>query len=280
MSKYPIPKNSLKVAVLQLNSNDNFENNWQQLNHQLNEIVKTHNDVDLICLPENALFLRVSLKEKLMAFKITDKKLKELNIWANEHQVHIHLGGVAIEKDSNVYNASVWLGDESPEVVYEKIHLFDIEINGQSLKESNDFSAGETPKTKIFKGWNIGLSICYDMRFSELYYYFAKNNVNLILVPAAFLQVTGEKHWHALLKARAIECQAFVVAAAQCGTHTSTVSGKSRNTYGHSLVIDPWGEVLSDNNQTQPSFKVVTLDPEILKVVRERIPMESHRVLD
>jgi predicted amidohydrolase len=128
------------------------------------------------------------------------------------------------------------------------------------------------------KSWRIGLSICYDVRFSELYSNYAKEGAHLILVPSAFLVPTGAAHWHILLRARAIESQAFVIAAAQAGEHVG-VHGEKRTTYGHSLAIDPWGEILADLGEAGPKVEVVTLDPARLERVWRQIPQAQHRRL-
>jgi nitrilase len=126
------------------------------------------------------------------------------------------------------------------------------------------------------KGWKIGLSICYDLRFSELFLTYAKQAVDLILVPSAFLVPTGRAHWHVLLRARAIEAQAYVLAAAQGGKH---ISGKAqRETFGHTLAVGPWGEVISELEEA-PGHIIIELRPESITKVREQIPMDGHRRL-
>jgi predicted amidohydrolase len=273
-------KDTLKLAVIQLNSNDSQDNNWDQIWSLLENLMQNHSGIHLISLPENALFLRVSLKDQLQAITMKDPKLIELQNWAIQNELQIHLGAAAVQENKKIYNATIWLGQVGgPKVVYKKIHLFDVEVGGQSLKESDDFASGSEPAIIEFMGWRLGLSICYDIRFPELYLNYAKNNVDLILVPAAFLKITGGAHWHTLLKARAIETQAYLVAAAQCGVHTSTVHNKSRETYGHSLVISPWGEILTDNQELKPSFQVIQIEKSQISKVRAQIPISQHRKL-
>jgi predicted amidohydrolase len=152
--------------------------------------------------------------------------------------------------------------------------LFDIQLAGQeAIRESDEFNHGDGPSILDIKGWKWGLSICYDLRFSELYSKYAHQAVDIISVPAAFLVPTGEAHWHTLLRARAIESQAFVVASAQSGSHKGI-----RETYGHSLIVNPWGAILLD--MTTVGVSVMELKKSDIKRVREQIPMSSHRRLN
>lgn len=133
---------------------------------------------------------------------------------------------------------------------YQKIHLFDIKLEGQeAFRESDEFANGTLPAIIDVKGFKIGLSICDDVRFSELYHQYHRHQVDVITVPSAFLVTTGLAHWHTLLRGRAIEGQCYVVAPAQTGVHTSA-HGKAgqRETFGHSLAVNPWGEILVEVN--------------------------------
>ena len=160
-----------------------------------------------------------------------------------------------------------------------KPYLFDVDVVGApQARESAAFSYGAKAQVITLNGWKIGLSICYDLRFSELYSKYAQKNVDVILVPSAFLVPTGKAHWHSLLRARAIESQAFIVAAAQSGDHQNA-NAQHRYTYGHSLVVDPWGVVLKDLETPGADLAVVELDSAQLKKVREQIPMAKHRRL-
>ncbi|MEO0337565.1 MAG: nitrilase-related carbon-nitrogen hydrolase [Pseudomonadota bacterium] len=162
---------------------------------------------------------------------------------------------------------------------YSKIHLFDVDVEGQKpIRESDDFVAGTAPKIIEIEGWRIGLSICYDIRFSELYLHYVKSGVDLIAIPAAFLPPTGEAHWEVLQRARAIEAQCFVVSSAQSGEHQSVRSGAKRVSYGHGLAVDPWGRVLL-NMGTEVGAEQMVLSRSLLSRVRGQIPMGSHRKL-
>ncbi|HEX7853112.1 MAG TPA: carbon-nitrogen hydrolase family protein [Sphingobium sp.] len=155
---------------------------------------------------------------------------------------------------------------------YDKMHLFDVDLpTGESWRESNSYSPGEGAVIAGTPWGRLGLSICYDLRFPDLYRTLSDNGAAILSIPAAFTVPTGEAHWHVLLRARAIEAGAYVIAAAQTGTHED-----GRKTYGHSLIVDPWGEVLLDMG-TEPGVAVIDLDLDRIASVRARIPALDHR---
>ena len=155
------------------------------------------------------------------------------------------------------------------------MHLFDVDLpTGESWRESASFAAGEAPVLADSPVGPIGLSICYDLRFSALYARLSEAGAAVLSIPAAFTVPTGEAHWHVLLRARAIEAEVFVVAAAQGGSHED-----GRATYGHSLVVDPWGRVLLDMGADSPALGFADLDMAVLGDVRTRIPVLAHRRL-
>jgi len=274
-----ISETPLKVAVLQMRSIDDTEFNEAQLRDLLGRL-NSKKTLDVISLPENSLFFRIEkLSGQKHCYDLSELVFEELSALANANGCVVHVGGVPLWENNQIYNATIWIEPgQRPEVVYKKIHLFDVELKSQSIKESDFFKPGEHLNIKELKGWRCAFSICYDVRFSELYLNYARKKADLIFVPSAFTRPTGKAHWHTLLRARAIESQSYVVAAAQSGVHQS-VSGKKRSTYGHSLVVNPWGEVLLDIEEEGPAVEVVTLAPETLQNVREQIPMEQHRKL-
>jgi predicted amidohydrolase len=155
---------------------------------------------------------------------------------------------------------------------YDKMHLFDVDLpTGESWRESSSYAAGDTSVIVATPWTPIGLSICYDLRFPDLYRALSDAGARILTVPAAFTVPTGEAHWHVLLRARAIEAACFVIAAAQTGTHED-----GRATYGHSLVIDPWGKVLLDMGAAA-GVGLVDLDLAQVDAVRQRIPALDHR---
>ncbi len=237
----------------------------------------------VVCFPENALYLRIRQADTIaVSFNLKEKFWGLFQSFANSEKATVFIGSAPIQKGRKLTNATVVIEPKKrPRCVYEKIHLFDVDVEGAPpSRESDHFVHGQHPVVLKVDGWRVGLSICYDLRFSELYNSYSKKNVHLILVPAAFLVPTGLAHWHALLRARAIESQSFVVAAAQCGGHVSLAgSGERRETFGHSLVVGPWGDVQVDMEKVQNAVRVVEVDPLELRRVRKQIPMSRHRRL-
>lgn len=275
---------SLTVAVCQLTSIDDVQSNLRQI---LDLLAQIESDVpDLICFPENALYMRLKEGEPLPGLSINDPAILSLASWAKAKGSYLHLGSVPLLQEGRLFNASLLLTPEGSVLdLYNKIHLFDVDVKGQKpIRESEVFSHGEGPAVFTVKGWRFGSSICYDLRFSELYLHYAKFEVDAILVPAAFLVPTGQAHWKVLLRARAIECQAFVLAAAQGGEHRGA-NGDSRRTYGHSMIVDPWGVVLEESEEMEETKKAekrilrATLTRDRIRQVRSQIPMKDHRRL-
>jgi len=204
-----------------------------------------------------------------------DRVLAEAREAAARHRIWLHIGSLAVLVDDGKVANRAFVIDREGEVraTYDKLHLFDVDLpTGESWRESNVYSAGTgvvlvngTPVGKL------GLTICYDLRFPGLFARLAEGDADLIAVPAAFTVPTGKAHWHVLLRARAIEAGLFVIAAAQVGHHED-----GRNTFGHSLVVDPWGEVLLDMGE-QPAVGFADIDLKRISDVRSRIPALTHR---
>jgi deaminated glutathione amidase len=194
---------------------------------------------------------------------------------AAQHRIWLHVGSLAVlVGDGKVANRGFVIDREGRvRATYDKLHLFDVDLpTGESWRESNVYSAGTgvtlvngTPVGKL------GLTICYDLRFPGLFSRLAESDADVIAVPAAFTVPTGKAHWHVLLRARAIEAGLFVVAAAQSGHHED-----GRNTFGHSLVVDPWGEVLLDMGEDN-GVGFADIDLKRISDVRSRIPALNHR---
>ena len=204
-----------------------------------------------------------------------DKVLHSAREAAARHHIWLHLGSLAVlVDDGKIANRSFVIDREGQiRATYDKIHLFDVDLpTGESWRESNVYSAGKgvvlvngTPVGKL------GLTICYDLRFPGLFARLAESDADVIAVPAAFTVPTGKAHWHVLLRARAIEAGLFVVAAAQCGHHED-----GRNTFGHSLVADPWGDLLLDMGEDK-GVGFADIDLKRISEVRSRIPALNHR---
>ncbi len=191
---------------------------------------------------------------------------KELGLWLN-------IGSLALKGDGEklVNRSLLFSPDGAIAARYDKIHLFDVDLpTGESLRESHAYEGGMQAVLAATPQARIGLTICYDMRFPHLYRGLAKASAAIFTVPSAFTVPTGQAHWHVLLRARAIETGAFVLAAAQGGAHES-----GRETYGHSLIVSPWGEVLAEGG-TEPAMLIADLDLEQVDQARRRIPALTH----
>lgn len=268
----------LKVALCQMTAVDNIQVNLQQIERLLAEVPE-NDGVRLYCFPENCLYLRVNEGEAIPPFNLEDRVFADLAVLARKRKAFFHLGSVPLQMGDFLYNSSVIISDEGKiESSYQKIHLFDIQLSGQKpMRESDVFRHGTGPGIFEIDGWKIAQSICYDLRFAELYSQYAREHVDIILVPAAFLVKTGEAHWEVLLRARAIENQCYVIASAQAGSHISTHGHGRRDTYGNSMVVEPWGQILIRLNEARKQTSVCSLSKAKIEQVRTQIPMAQHR---
>ncbi len=204
----------------------------------------------------------------------TDIVLAAVRRAAAETGIWVHLGSLAVRRPDGKFANRGFLIDAAGVIRarYDKLHLFDVDLpSGESWRESGAYVGGDAAVVVDTPAGRVGASICYDLRFADLYRALSDAGATILSVPAAFTQPTGVAHWHVLLRARAIEAGAYVVAAAQTGTHAD-----GRTTYGHSLVIDPWGEVILDMAEAA-GLAVVDLDPAHVDAVRSRIPVLQHR---
>jgi len=193
---------------------------------------------------------------------------------AARHSLWVQLGSLAVRRpDGRLANRAYVIDDAGAvRARYDKMHLFDVDLpDGQRWRESDSFAAGDAAVVADAPVGRLGLSICYDLRFPALFTALSGAGAEVLAVPAAFTRPTGAAHWHLLLRARAIENACFVVAAAQTGVHAD-----GRETYGRSLAVDPWGEVLLDMGEA-PGLGLVDLDGAALRRARERVPVLAHR---
>jgi predicted amidohydrolase len=190
--------------------------------------------------------------------------------------IWVHLGSLALlaPEGDKLLNRGFVIDDRGEiRASYDKIHLFDVDLpTGESWRESAAYERGQRAVVVDTPIGALGLSICYDLRFAGLYAALSNEGATILSIPAAFTVPTGEAHWHVLMRARAIEAGAFVVAAAQVGKHAD-----GRTTYGHSLVVDPWGRVLLDMGEEGPGLGFAELDPAAVDEVRRRLPAIWHR---
>ena len=239
---------SFKVACIQINSSDDFNQNLAKASDLIDEAASKR--ANLILTPENVSLMTESgtcylknayLMEEHPALLQFKKKAKQNNIW-------LLIGSIAIKKNdsSKLFNRSILI-DNQGEVVtfYDKIHMFDVTLpNGKEYQESKRFDPGNSAVVVDTPWGKIGLTICYDLRFPNLYRHLAHQGAIFLSVPSAFTYVTGKAHWKTLLQARAIENTCFVFAPAQCGHHPN-----NRQTFGHSMIIDPWGTILAEASE-------------------------------
>jgi len=210
---------------------------------------------------------------KTIADEEHDTSLKSFRALARELKIYLHIGSMAIKATPDRAANRAFLIDPAGEIItrYDKIHMFDVNLaNGESYRESNNYQPGDTASLADLPWGRIGLTICYDMRFPSLYRALAESGASFLTMPSAFTKPTGEAHWHVLLRSRAIENGAFVFAAAQGGVHES-----KRVTYGHSLIIDPWGEILAEGG-VDPGVITAEIDPAKVADARGKIPSLQH----
>jgi predicted amidohydrolase len=209
-----------------------------------------------------------------LATEADDKSLKAYRALAAELKIHLHIGSLAVKASpERAANRSFLIGPDGAVIAsYDKIHMFDIDLgNGESYRESANYQPGETAVISDLPWGRIGLTICYDMRFPALYRALAESGASFLTAPSAFTRKTGEAHWHTLLRARAIENGCFMFAAAQGGVHEN-----KRETYGHSLIVDPWGIVLAEASGNEPGIILAKIDPTAVDTARKTIPSLQH----
>lgn len=268
----------MRVAVCQMNSGDDVEANLAEAERLLH--LAAEGGADLAALPEVFMYLGSSKHVPELAEPLDGGSTCErLASVAREHAMWV-LGGSVLERDgAKVFNTSPLFDRQGERVArYRKIHLFDVELSGQPpFRESAIYASGSELVTHETEYGRLGLSICYDLRFPELYRGLMALGAQVMLVPAQFQWATGKDHWHVLLRARAVENQCFVIAPGQWGTYGPTE--QNRRSYGHSLVVDPWGTVLAEGPEEGTGVTFADLDFTELRGVRERLPALRHRRL-
>ncbi len=271
----------MRLAVIQLRSTPDLDANLEATAAAIAEAASM--GAELVGLPENFAFMRRE-GEPFPCVQDDDGELVPfLAEQARRHGLWL-LGGTfpeaipdAAPDDTRVYNTSVVLSPEGREVArYRKIHLFDVDLGadaGGAYRESRHFAPGEEVVVAKTPHGGLGLSVCYDLRFAELYRRMVDAGARILAVPSAFTPETGKAHWEVLLRARAIETQCFVIAPAQCGQHTP-----DRRSHGHSMIIDPWGVVRAQAGD-EPAVLVADVDPGQIDRVRAAIPALRNRRL-
>ena len=199
-----------------------------------------------------------------------DPVLKAASSLTAELGIYLHIGSTAVDVGNDMAaNRGVLFGPDGAALArYDKIHMFDVDLdNGESWRESSVYRPGEVAQTVDLDVARLGMGICYDIRFPHLFRDLALAGADILTAPAAFTRQTGEAHWHVLQRARAIENGAFVISAAQGGVHED-----GRETYGHSIIVDPWGRVIAEADHDEPGVIVGTLPLDEVKAARSKIP--------
>jgi predicted amidohydrolase len=230
------------------------------------EYVQTPEMTNILAVERDQLFAAIVPEED-------DTSLATFRELAQKLGIYLHIGSLAIRVSNDKAANRSFLIDPKGEIVtrYDKIHMFDVDLaGGESYRESRNFRPGDFAVVADLPWGRLGLTVCYDLRFPSLYRGLAEAGASFLAVPAAFTKQTGEAHWHVLQRARAIENGSFVLAAAQGGRHEN-----GRETFGHSLIIDPWGRILAEGG-TEPGVVLATIDPAAMAAARARIPSLQH----
>lgn len=262
-----------RAACVQLRSSDDVAENIRVTSDLIREA--RSKGADFIATPENTTLMAPDGGAKLeRSFdEASDPALPKFQALAEELGVWLLIGSLAIKTSAaKTANRSFLVGPKGRIAArYDKIHLFDTDPgSGESYRESNTVEGGHSAVLADMPWGGLGMTICYDLRFAHLYRALAKKGAMMLSVPSAFTETTGKAHWHVLLRARAIENGAFVIAPAQGGRHAN-----GRATYGHSLIVAPWGEILAEAG-TEPCTIVAEIDPARVAEARRKIPALQH----
>jgi deaminated glutathione amidase len=263
------PNSAFKVGLVQMRSGVDPQINLATALAAIEEAagagaayVLTPEMTNIMEIKRDKLFASIADEER-------DPTLAALREAARKLSIYIHIGSLAVKASPDKAANRSFLIDRRGDVVarYDKIHMFDVDLaDGESYRESRNYRAGELAVVADLPWGRLGVTVCYDLRFPALYRALAEAGASFFAIPAAFTKQTGEAHWHVLMRARAIENGCFVFAAAQGGKHEN-----GRETFGHSLVVDPWGQIIAEAG-TEPGVIVAEVDPALVAAARSRIP--------
>lgn len=262
-----------RAACLQMQTGNDLAANLHTVKDMSREAVR--NGARFVLTPEYTLMMDGSgrvMRERALE-RDGKPALPELQMLAEELSVWILVGSLTLKTDGDrIANRSFLIGADGQVVAsYDKIHMFDVTLpDGKVIKESSAYCAGSRAVTAETPWGTFGLSVCYDLRFPHLYRALAKAGARYLTIPSSFQRLTGKVHWHTLIKARAIENACFVFAPAMCGEHPG-----NRTTYGHSLIVDPWGDVLADGGENA-GIVYADIDPARVDRVRGMLPCLEH----
>jgi predicted amidohydrolase len=262
---------TLRAAAVQMTTTTDKDHNLRVAT----ELVKRAAEAGarLVVLPEKWNSIDIETRQVAAAEPLDGPSLAAARRWATSHGIAVVAGSISEEVPGadRAYNTSVLIQpDGSVSAIYRKLHLFDVDVGGHAYRESAGAIPGDEMVVGHVFGRTIGMTVCYDLRFPELYRALTFRGAVILTVPAAFTATTGKAHWEPLLRARAIENQAFVIAAGQIGTHAT-----GTDSHGHSMIVDPWGVVLAEAPDEETVI-VADLDFGALEAVRGRLPALAH----
>ncbi len=274
MSDAPAPTHApFTAALIQMRSTRKVDDNIAEASRMIRQAaaggaiyIQTPEMTNIMEAKREGLFAAIAPEE-------SDIALTAFRTLARDLRIYLHIGSLAVQASHDRAANRGFLIDPTGAIVarYDKIHMFDVDLgNGETYRESASYQPGENAATADLPFGRLGLTICYDLRFPALFRALAESGASYLAVPSAFTKPTGEAHWHTLLRARAIENTCFVLAAAQGGKHEN-----GRETYGHSLIVDPWGEIIAEGG-TEPGVITALIDPAKVTDARKRIPSLQH----
>ncbi|MDY6938120.1 MAG: carbon-nitrogen hydrolase family protein [Cyanobacteriota bacterium] len=266
---------SYLAAAIQMTSIPDLTKNLVRAEELIDLAVRQ--GAELVGLPENFSFLGEETEKVKQAREISLQSEKFLKTMAQRYQITVVGGGFPVPVGENqVYNTATIVDPHGIELArYQKVHLFDVNVpDGNTYEESKTVKAGTSlpPVYRSEELGNLGLSVCYDVRFPELYRHLSSKGADILFVPAAFTAYTGKDHWQVLLQARAIENTCYVVAPAQTGCHYDL-----RHSHGHATIVDPWGAILADAGD-ESGVAIAKIDPNRIEQVRGQMPSLQHRI--
>lgn len=269
----------MRVGLVQFCASDDPQDNLPRISQAVGEAARA--GARFVLTPEVTNCVSASRKRQneVLTTEDQDMTLAMLQSEAARHRIWLLIGSLALKSgdpDGRFANRSFLISPEGKITArYDKIHMFDVEISAlETYRESDGYRPGNRAVLGAVDDVPVGMTICYDLRFPYLYRGLSKSGAKILCVPAAFSPESGAAHWEVLLRARAIETGAYVLAPAQCGTHP-TRKGRQRSTYGHSLAVDPWGNVLCDGGD-MPGVQLVDLNLQAVDDARRRIPSLTH----
>ena len=262
------------AAVVQMTSTADADANWLQASTLIERAA--HYGARLVATPENTNFLGPAEEKVRRAEPLDGPTCQRFAALARRLQIHLLLGSYNEQSEDprRCHNTSVLFGPDGARLaVYRKVHLFDVDVSDAvRYRESDAVAPGEVPVVAATPVGNLGLSICYDLRFGNLYRRLVRDGADILCVPAAFTVTTGRDHWEPLLRARAIENQCYVLAPAQSGRHDDP---GLRESYGHAAIVDPWGQVVASVSDG-PGLALAEIDLDRVTRIRRAIPVSAH----